>query len=295
MADFKFFIIPRARTGGTLLATMLNAHPEISMCYEIYPDLLLDSGGSAFVPKELLRRLKIARRADFESWVKALGRDNFRVFAARARRSGIEPPALLLALKDFVKGKRSLDMLDDRLDLIDLLLHGQAKHVGKGYVGGKMRTEPNVLYRRHPQAVFLMTLRDGRDVLDSRLKVGSFKATPADCAHEWCDALETFEGFLRDTGAKGCLVRYEDMVAAPEKLLTPVMALAGLSFDPLMVNFTQVAQPLFKNAHGHLSAKQLSGGLNSSSIGRWRNGLSSQQVDEFMAIAGDEMRRYGYV
>ncbi len=295
MAEIKFFIIPRARTGGTLLATMLNAHPQISMCYEIYPNLLLDSDNLAFAPEELLTRLKKARLTCFEHWIKALDRDNFRVFAARARRSGIEPPALLQVLKVFVKNKRSLVTLDDRLDLIDLLLQSQAKQVKKDYVGGKMRTDPHVLYTRHPQAVFLMTLRDGRDVLDSRLNVGDFKDTPADCAREWCDALEIFETFLKDTGAKGCLVRYEDIVMEPEKTLTPVMEMTKLVFDPMMINFAQAEQPLFENAHGHLSAKQLSVGLNNSSIGRWRNGLSQQQVDEFMTIAGDAMRRYGYV
>lgn len=294
MADFKFFIVPRGRTGGTLLATMLNAHPSLSMCYEIYPDLLMNADGTAFDPDKLAGQLRATRKRDGEAWVKGLERDNFRVFAARARRSGIEPPVLLNILEDFVAGGRTFESLEDRLDYIDALLARQARDAGKPYAGGKMRVDPLVLHRRHPEAVYLMMLRDGRDVLDSRLHVGNFKTSPAACAREWSEDLEGFEAFLAESGAKGRLLPYETLVANPRSVLEPVMEMAGLAYDPVMADFTSARQPLFENAHGHLSAGQLKSGLNASSIGRWRNSLTREQLDEFMDVAGPVMKKFGY-
>lgn len=294
MDEFKFFIIPRGRTGGTLLATMLNAHPRVSMGYEIYPDLLQRTDGAAYTPAELIDRLEASRSDDNESWVKALSRDGFRTFAARARRSGIEPQLLLDALSAFAAEGRTLERLDQKLDLIDNLLRRQGEQAGKPYLGSKMRVEPEVLFARHPSAVYLMMLRDGRDVLDSRMKVGNFRTSPADCAREWRDDLLGFEAFLASSGARGCLVAYEQLVSDPESVLRPIMALAELEFDPLMVDFVKAEQSLFDNAHGHLSARQLSAGLSDASVGRWRDGLDAEQLRAFTEVAGDTLLHYGY-
>jgi hypothetical protein len=294
MANFKFFIIPRARTGGTLLATMLNAHPRVTMGYEIYPHLLLDSSDTPFLPSILIQRLTAAKTTQNEQWVKSLENDNFRVFASRARRSGLEPQILIDVIAKFEKEGQNLESLGGRLDLIDALLERQAIDANKPFVGGKMRVEPEMLFVRHPEAVYLMMLRDGRDVLDSRLKVGDFKATPESCAREWSEDIIGFEDFLKKTGARGCLVPYEKLVNNPEKVLFSIMEMAGLEFHPQMVDFTNANQPLFNSSHGHLSANQLSEGLSAASIGRWKNGLSSKQLKEFMSVASGLMIRFGY-
>jgi hypothetical protein len=295
MPKIMFFIIPRGRTGGTLLATMLNAHPQISMGYEMYPHLLLCSNRHPYCLKELVTRLNKSQKNDNELWVKSLEQDNFRVFASRARRSGIEPKILLEALRNCIKGGGSLTSLDGRLDFIDILLELQASNCGKQFVGSKMRVDPEDLHRRHPKAIYLMMVRDGRDVLDSRLKVGKFNTSPNRCAQEWCADLLGFEEFLKQTGANGCFVSYEKLVANPKEILTSIMGMASLPFDPIMVDFTDTKQPLFTNSHGHLSSEQLSKGLNDSSVGRWRNGLTKEEVDSFMEIAEKTMFRFGYI
>ncbi|HIB01017.1 MAG TPA: hypothetical protein EYO31_03795, partial [Phycisphaerales bacterium] len=150
MADFKFFIIPRSRTGGTLLATMLNAHPEVSMGYEIYPDLLIGADGNPFLSTELIQRLDNSRTADNEQWVKSLEIDNFRTFASRARRSGLEPQTLIDILIQFDSEGNSLELISGRMDFIEALLNRQAYEVNKPFVGGKMRVDPEILFARHP-------------------------------------------------------------------------------------------------------------------------------------------------
>jgi len=278
-----------------LLATMLNAHPEVSMGYEIYPDLLIGADGNPFLSTELIQRLDNSRTADNEQWVKSLEIDNFRTFASRARRSGLEPQTLIDILIQFDSEGNSLELISGRMDFIEALLNRQAYEVNKPFVGGKMRVDPEILFARHPEALYFMMLRDGRDVLDSRLRVGKFKTTPESCAIEWSEDIVGFENFLKKTGAKGCLVPYEKLVENPEKVLFLIMEMAGLEFHPQMVDFANATQPLFNSSHGHLSSKQLSEGLSTTSIGRWKNGLSSQQLEEFMSVAADQMIRFSYI
>jgi Sulfotransferase family len=294
MPKIRIFIIPRGRTGGSLLATMLNAHRRISMGYELYPDKLSDERGEPYTIEDLIRRLDDAEARDPKRGLSGLKRDNFRIFCARARRSDIQPMALLALLRSFRAAGRTLASLDDQLDLIDSMLIYQANAAGKPIVGSKMRVEPQTLHRRHPHACFLMMLRDGRDVLASRLHVGNFRQSPTQVAREWSEALADFERFLQQSGAIGQLVRYEALVSKPTTSLMQIVGLVGLEFDPNMVEFEKQDQALFRHPHGQLSAHQLESGLSDASIGRWMRDLTSAQLDEFLQIAGPTLKRFGY-
>jgi hypothetical protein len=294
MPEIKIFVIPRGRTGGTLLATMLNAHRQISMGYELYPDKLSDERGTPYAIDDLIQRLRASAADEPEQWLHRLVRGNFRTFCARARRSDIQPGVLLALLRSFGAAGRTLTSSDDQLDFIDTLLLQQANAVGKPIVGSKMRVDPSILHRRHPRALFLMMLRDGRDVLASRLNVGNFRQSAADVAREWSASLADFERFLQETDAMGQLVPYEALVGDPMTSLAQVIRPLGLEFDPSMVEFEKHDQALFRNPHGQLSARQLQAGLSDASIGRWKRELSRAQLGEFLAVAAPTLERFGY-
>jgi Sulfotransferase family len=294
MPEIKIFIIPRARTGGTLLATMLNAHRQISMGYELYPDKLSDERGAPYAIEDLIQRLRDSKADEPKQWLNRLDRSNFRTFCARARRSDIQPNDVLALLRSFRGAGRTLVRLDDQLDFIDMMLIHQANTVGKPIVGSKMRAEPLLLHRRHPRALFLMMLRDGRDVLASRLSVGNFRQSAAEVAREWVEALDGFKRFLQQTNAMGQFVPYEALVSDPKGSLPQIIRPLGLEFDPGMVEFERQDQALFRNPHGQLSARQLQAGLSDASIGRWKRELNLAQLDEFLAIAAPTLERFGY-
>jgi len=295
MPDVKIFINARPRTGGTLLATMLHAHPSISMGYEMYPQLLEDASGKAYELSYLVQCLSTAENDDPQKWVRGMPQNSFKTFVARARRSGLEPETVLTVLRAAQSEGILFDELDGRLDFIDQLLFQQRQLHGKAIVGSKMRADLCTLLRRHPEATFLMMLRDGRDVLSSLKSKGSFNATVENCAHEWVNSLAEFQSFIDTEGVHGMIVKYEDLVAYPERELQSVLTLMDLEFDRTMLNFHLEYQPLFENAHGHLSAQQLTIGLSNESIGKWRKGaLSDSEVKKFTMIAGECLEKYGY-
>ncbi|MDC1231322.1 sulfotransferase [Octadecabacter sp.] len=293
MTRIGCFIIPRPRTGGTLLASMLNAHSQISFCYEIFPELLVAKDGTPFVVDELIARLDALSEQSPAEVIKGLVQDNFRVFAARARRSGLEPADLRVALSGF--SGMSLSSDEARLEFVEALMHLQGNKEDVPVVGAKMKAAPELLIERHPDAAFLMLVRDGRDVFASRKTKGNFSRTPQETAQDWIDGLDHFERHYKGQAANAHFVIYENLVANPEVELAKVMDIMGLDFERAMLHYELSQQTLFSNAHGHLSAEQLKSGLNATSIGKWQTILSPQEVAEFEQVARPYLEEFEYL
>jgi len=153
----------------------------------------------------------------------------------------------------------------------------------------------------YPQATAVHVLRDGRDVVCSLLERGWLRAdrTGGDDARQaygaharfWVepDRREEFDraGEARRaawawrryvTAAQGApsstvAVRYEELATDPETASEPLAAHIGA--DPVLL----------------VEALR---GMHAESIGRWHRNLTSQQVDEVEAEAGDLMQELGY-
>jgi len=289
------FIIPKGRTGGSLLATMLNAHSSISMGYELYPDKLINDDGTYFTIQILANLISSSRLYDSDNLnIKSIKYNNIKTFCARSARSGITLGDIVNALNFFNKNT-ILNNLDSKLDFIDRLLIIQKNKYKKIIVGSKMKVDPYILYKRNPQAVFLMMVRDGRDVLASRLTNGNFNTNPTECAHDWVNSINDFQNFLRIPKVKGVFIKYEDLVLNSKKSLSIICELLNIEYEESMTNYLSRQQPLFMNSYGQLSAAQIQDGLNSNSIGKWKRILSKKDVLTFEMIAREKLIEYRYL
>lgn len=293
MTTLRCFIIPRPRTGGTLLASMLNAHSQISFCYEVFPDLLVHDDGVPYAIEYLMGRLERVLNVPSVDALRWLERDNFRVFVARANRSGLEPSDLYEVLSRF-KGQ-TLSTEIQRLEFIEALMVHQGKKDAVPIVGAKLKASADILTDRHPNAAFFMVVRDGRDVFASRKTKGNFSKTAQETAMDWVEGLQHFRAFYKDTCPNAHFVHYEMLVANPKQELEKVAQSINVPFEDAMVHFEKSKQALFSNAHGHLSVDQLRSGLNASSIGKWRSILSTDDIAAFEEVARSELEAFGYL
>ncbi len=289
------FLRPAGRTGGTLFVTMLDAHPALAMSYEIYEDRLVDDAGAPFDPARAAAMIRAAKDRDPVVWVRDVMDRNLRTFVARARRADVEVSELLEELGAFAREGGRLDTLDGRLDFIDRLMIFRMRKAGKQFWGGKAFAGLEALHRRHHGAVFFSMVRDGRDVLASRLLTGNFRTDAARCAADWRSRILEFREFMERGGARAMEVRYERLVQDPEGVLREACGLIGVAYDPVMLRFQEQDLALFRNPHGHLSHRQLREGLNDRSIGRWRSDLSRDDVAVFEAACSDLLAKYGYL
>ena len=298
LSSSPVFLIPQARTGGTLLVTMLDAHPDLAMSYEIYPHLLMDEDGAAMDARAVREAIEGAtpagEAADQTAWIKGIDEPNLRTFLFRARRAGLDVEDIVDELARLIDEGFTFESLDGRLEFTDRLMKRKAERAGKSGWGGKMLADPAVLHARHPEARFFLVLRDGRDMAASMLHTGSFNTTPARAAEQWVKHIQDFRGFVADTDARAFEVRYEALIADPSAVLEEVCGFLGVAYDGAMLAYHQRDLALFKNPYGHLSHKQLAEGLNDSSVGRWRRDLSDADARAFMDVAGELMAELGY-
>lgn len=285
------------RSGGTLFVTMLDAHPQISMSYEIYEDRLSSDMGTPFTITNVLDLLNQAKQGGINNdvqWIKKLPDYNLRTFLYRARRSGLTMEEIIQDLNSLLKSGKNINTSIGRLEFIEYLMKHKALKFQKSFWGGKTKTDLYKLYKRYPNASFFIMIRDGRDIFASMKNNGSFNYSATQAANLWKESILNFRSFVSQTKAKAMEIPYETLVHEPAKVLAKVCSLSGLNFDNNMLSFYQSNLTLFENPHGHLSYQQLKNQLNSESIGRWRKDISDQEYNDYLRIAGDILKEMGY-
>jgi hypothetical protein len=147
-------------------------------------------------------------------------------------------------------------------------------------------TEFGTLARWFPRAKFVHVVRDGRAVAASLLKQDWIDMTAPEqgkvwycrdatgAARYWRHILETAETERAAIPAGHYhVLRYEDLVSAPEATLRALFAFLGEPWEPAVL----AANPVCDAA-----------------VERWRSELTPQQLAEFDAVAGERLRAMGY-
>jgi hypothetical protein len=283
------FVRGLSRSGGTLMVTVLDAHPQVSMSYELYPTLLEDApdpdGLTALA--QTLRRTRMARSA-----VKAAPTKGMGTFLARCARSGVDHQAFAELLGAHLDAGDSFDDIAGRMKFIERCALEKARREGKPYWGLKCNNQYADYLGFWPKARFVNMVRDGRDVLSSQLNTGSFGKSPSEVATSWSNTHRKFRQLLREPKVLAEEVFYERLARAPREALTEALAGIGLEFHDRMLAHHTADLTVYKSSH--LSMEQLKKPISDTQVGRWRADLSRAQLEEFEAVAGDMLEELGY-
>jgi hypothetical protein len=137
-----------------------------------------------------------------------------------------------------------------------------------------------------PQAKIIHLVRDGRDVVMSRME--SFDESLEQACNRWQWSIREIEK-LAAAGTDIIEVRYEDLVVDPDRILNKLSGLLG------MPNNYQQKHEIAPLGDDHLEHHaNLHKPVFQSSIGRWRTGLNSSQQQEVMNLIGESLVRMGY-
>ncbi|MFW5960184.1 MAG: sulfotransferase family protein [Chitinivibrionales bacterium] len=145
-------------------------------------------------------------------------------------------------------------------------------------------------------------IRDGRDVVTSLLSMDwrdpSGRPVPytqetGEAARYWVRSV----AYARDMAEKNSYyngkyteLRYEDIVSAPKETLEGLLSFIGEEWEEGVLEFYKQDRVLA----GESSADQVKRGIYSSSVGRWKQGLSKEQKGSVYEIAGDLLMELGY-
>jgi Sulfotransferase family len=161
------------------------------------------------------------------------------------------------------------------------------------------------MYMRHlplleslfEEAQYVHLIRDGRDAALSFLempegtytKTWAHPRTPAQFACLWRREVGDARGLGGRVGpGRYHEVRYEDLVANAESVVTGICAFAGLPFEPTMLDYTGSVDVSAKPHQQRLLSPPTSG------VRSWREDMAAVDVAAFDAVAGDLLGDLGY-
>jgi len=253
------------RSGTTLLRVMLDRNTTLAIPYE------------SFFVLPLAHRH--GRRPRVDAFLDDVGR------FPQLREWGIAPEDVAPRLREGMTTGEA----------IAAIFETYAEQRGKPRWGDKtplyMQSLP-LLERLFPDAVWIHLVRDGRDAALSFLalpegfsgKTWAQPRTAAQFAARWRSeilAARRIRGHYLE-------LRYEDLVAEPEREVRRVCEHASLPWEPAMLDHTGVSEVAQMPEHRNI-AKPPTAGLRD-----WRTEMSREDALAFEGVAGDVLRSAGY-
>jgi len=284
------FIAGQAKSGTTLLAALLDNHPQLLVLPE----------ETAYFPTVLTKYAPRGRRAQFDYLTRRSlsnvlfggpckwGKRNYSAFPREKfletfQREAFDPP-------------------NAQVDLLVLMVKAYAATLERPVdpVGRWVEKTPAnrnhipAIRDRFPQAKILVTLRDPRAILAAQIalektrKTGRF-STYYVIAH-WRVAAELARRVVSGE-IPGLVVQYEHLVCEPAKIMEKVCAYLEIEFDPATVlTPTKVGQFWSGNSATRISFSEIS----QEPATRWKRELSEDEVGWVEWHCRDLMPGFGY-
>lgn len=290
-----FFIGGDGRSGTTLLAMVLDAHPNVTVSPEIHFHLPPDLGPSVLRCLELLERndpragsVGMQEHPEIKLGVQ---------FVRRCDRAGV-PPDALRALVEATQQETGTDLraFPDRCRLVDRIGGYVLARDGTQRWGLKVmkriRQAPDFL-EIWPDARFLHIVRDGRDVAASQIRDHAWGYSDiTEAARGWRDLIQTVHGF--EGGPPVHELRYEDLVGTPRRTLQAVVDFLALPWHGALLRHAEATHVLASSSVHHDSAQAALSPINTRAVGRFRNDLTRGERDTFAREAGDTLTALDY-
>ncbi len=284
------FIAGQAKSGTTLLISLLDGHPE----------LLVFPQETAYFPTVLTKFGDAGRRAQFDyltqkSFAKILfggqqrpGKHDYKDFPQRKFLETFE--------------RAAFDPVNVERDLLVLMIESYANTLGLSLDAVKRWVEKTPANRnylmsilaRFPQAKFLVTMRDPRAILAAQIALERTRNTKRFSVYyviaHWRIAAKLAQRAQRGE-IPGFVVPYEQVVREPAIVMEKVCAFLEIAFDPqIVLKPTKVGQLWSGNsaASGNFS------NISAEPLTRWENELSEEEIGWVEWHCGDLMPEFGY-
>ena len=233
------FVVGHSRSGTTLVATLIGRHPNISMPPEtqFFPEIYESSDATG---------PELAKRALENPRVRDLALDEAR-FMADFRNTP-------MAYKD----------------VFELIIRSYCAKVGKHRPGEKSPTHlrwADTLLEWFPDAKIIGVVRDGRDVANSLMAVPWSHNNIIKHSFDWSVSQARASQLMLHAPDHFRIVKYENLLSAPEKVLKEVCEFLSEPFFPAMLDSgTSDAVPTWEA--GWKEKARLN--IDPSNIGKWK-------------------------
>ncbi len=290
----NIFICGMSRSGTTLLTTILDSHPDVSMGYELLPSNLPTVDQMIDILEEKVDQYH-NEVVDICQNLRAGNLKNFSKFIKQCHRTNISPQELLDLLKS-ARHKNELKTAPDTLEFrvaISKLVVDQKRYKEKTIAQGFKINAPafREVHRLIPNSTFLYILRDPRDVVASHFQ-RKFDRSVSQIIKAWRNYLENFLKLQNKYPTQAYLIRYEDLVSQPDQYVHEIIEFCGLDYVETVREFFRSKASIYTS--GHVNVEELSKDFFTSSKGRWRKELNIDLVKEIEQLCGGLLNKFKY-
>lgn len=272
------FVVGAPRSGTSLLARMLDAHPAIALADELcFFDIVL------------------AARRDLPELDTAESLERLRTLLPQMDhvRYWADGEALIEAALERLRA----DARPSWAGFYRHLMEARAARKGVRRFGEKTPWNVRhlaVLEALFPNARFVHIVRDPRAVVASKRKLPRTSRDVLTNAIKWAIDVGAAARYLAgspERAARLLEVRYEDLVRSPELVLSRIAEFIGEPFDPAMLAFAERGTVGFKDQPYREGVLQP---LFDTSLEAWRQDLSPAQIWLVERLCAAGMARHGY-
>jgi len=284
------FIAGQAKSGTTLVAALLDNHPE----------LLVLPQETAYFPTVLRKYGDAGRRAQFDY----LTKESF----SRVLFGG-EPKWREHEYKDFPQQefhetfeRIAFERANVQSDLLALMAEAYAETIGAPLDRIKRwiektpanRNHVDEIFTRFPQAKLLVTLRDPRAILATQIALEKTRQTKRFSVYyviaHWRVAAKLARR-VRAGDVPGLFVPFEQLVSEPASIMKSVCDYLEVQFDPeVVLTPTKIGEPWGGNSAAQIAFSKVS----AEPASRWQKELSEDEIGWVERHCRDLMPEFGY-
>jgi len=273
-----FFVVGPPRSGTSLLTEALDAHPRLAVVPETWIfHLLWRLRSSGRFPSRRHAFLVLDRAWHYVSWSDPLAARVVAEVALRAAREPLGPREVVVAIGEEYARRRGASAWGEKTPI-------HALH----------EEEISALL---PEARYIRIVRDPRDVVVSWADAWNGGRLDEAClVRAASSVLRHLRSVLEGTDLPdrpGLLVRYEELVTEPRRVLGGICGYLGVPFDESVLGFHRLERPVRLSgvpAHGNLATR-----LRADLVGRHRDRLDGPARALLEAAFRRVMDRLGYV
>lgn len=290
--DPLLFVAGISRSGTTLLVTVFDAHPQISLGAELIPA----STAAPAVIKSALEAGLAEAHGDFSRVGRLLrnGEDcQIGLFLTRCHRAGVTAQEVIEALDETQEPlKGGVHTLHERMLLAWSIMRRRWQREGTALFGFKLNSSAiGETAAYFPNARFVGLVRDPLDVAYSQQKRG-FDRSLEEIAQAWRGYTVKYESFVSQQPDRAILLRYEDLVRSPRRSLGRVFSILPVAIDPGVFQYYTSDATVLKGDHPN--QKQLKSNFSDRSVLSGHRGLDDRSKALVMRTSGDVAERFGY-